>query len=86
MLEADIFLNKPKDIDGTVEIVPVMGHPPCVESNFSFTQWMDIVLLKKKKKGIKLDFKDQEAILPTLEYLKNKEKEVSTLYEVFCIN
>lgn len=69
MLEADVALQgqgTPNQTD-----LPVMTHrSPLTTSNFTLSQWLDLVLTSNK--GIKLDFKSTEVIVPALKVLREK--------------
>ena len=61
MLEADIILGENN--------VPIMAHPPNNLSDITLSHWLADVF-SYGKKGIKLDFKQTEAISPSLSILK----------------
>lgn len=64
MIEADIVLGYLEDKTGPI---PIMAHPPDTTGDLSLEQFLDLVLKQRKaknmRKGIKLDFKTQEAFL-----------------------
>eukprot|EP00794_Sanderia_malayensis_P016560 gene16560-18237_t len=65
ILEADVVMDALKKI-------PIMAHPPAVSSDLTLHMFLNETFLKKDpQKGIKLDFKQLEAIQPSLEILKN---------------
>jgi hypothetical protein len=53
-----------------------MAHPPLRESDLTFQAFIDevleSVLVSNIKVGIKLDIKDPPAVLPILQYMKQK--------------
>lgn len=73
MLEADILMGTTPASD---DILPIMAHPPNVTSDLSFQGFLSTVLMEnnelKNKKGIKLDFKDIEAVEPVLRMLERE--------------
>lgn len=60
MLEADIIFGNLTDGSGPM---PVMGHPPQTKSDLSLKQFLEAVIKIQvtRKKGIKLDFKSDDA-------------------------
>lgn len=64
MIEADIVLGYLQDKTGPI---PIMAHPPNTTGDLSLEQFLDVVLKQRKskdmRKGIKLDFKTQEAFM-----------------------
>nr|KAG5690951.1 hypothetical protein BaRGS_027270 [Batillaria attramentaria] len=70
MIEGDVSLEgqgTPKQTD-----VPIMTHRgPVATSNMTLDQWLHTVL--DSGKGIKLDFKSTEAILPALKILQKQK-------------
>ncbi|KAF2360439.1 Protein of unknown function DUF2181 [Trinorchestia longiramus] len=72
MIEADISMGH---IQGNLSTppLPIMAHPPHLTSDLSFAMFLDEVLLAIEqgdvKKGIKLDFKDIEAVRDCLDLL-----------------
>ncbi|XP_069818961.1 protein FAM151B [Dendropsophus ebraccatus] len=61
MIEADILLR------GTGDKEPIMAHPPATDSDINLQEWLDKVSMSNK--GIKLDFKSMEAVLPSMKIL-----------------
>lgn len=59
MLEADIIVGKLNTINQTG--IPIMAHPPAVESDLSLENFLDLNIHSNKTKGIKLDFKSNDA-------------------------
>jgi len=86
MLEADVLLGTV--IGGGSEKVPIMAHPPDLESDLSLQQFLDQVLLANtngKRKGIKLDFKALEVVPLALEMLGQIASQVSISMLLFLI-
>lgn len=76
-IEADIVMGRDvssSDIDNCV-LEPIMSHPPDYESDLSAATFLDHATRGKErrvlKKHIKLDFKDFDAVEPTLQAFKN---------------
>lgn len=67
-LEADILLRG-QGTDTQTDI-PVMAHPPATDSDITFSQWVDNVA--QTDRGIKLDFKSIESVIPSLRILNSK--------------
>lgn len=61
MIEADILLR------GTGVREPIMAHPPATDSDINLQDWLAQV--STSNKGIKLDFKSLEAVLPSMKIL-----------------
>lgn len=61
MIEADILLR------GTGAREPIMAHPPATDSDINLQDWLAQVAASNK--GIKLDFKSLEAVLPSMKIL-----------------
>ncbi|NP_001108279.1 uncharacterized protein LOC100137669 [Xenopus laevis] len=59
MIEADVLLRESKE--------PIMAHPPETDSDITLQEWLNDV--SSCEKGIKLDFKCIEAVLPSLQIL-----------------
>ena len=72
MLEADCLLRGQGTANQTR--VPIMAHPPLIDSDNTLESWLTEVV--KTKKGIKLDFKSIDVISPALEILKSKQNEI----------
>ena len=62
-LEADILYIEEKHSE------PIMAHPPLVESDLKFSEWLN--KSKASGKGLKLDFKSANSILPCLSMLNS---------------
>lgn len=79
MLEADILMGNHGQFQ---DMQPIMAHPPAQLSDLTFTQFLDGVLratkIEGKRKGIKLDFKDIEAVEPCLKQLKLRVEELGS--------
>lgn len=74
-IEADIVMGRDllaPDIDS---IVPIMSHPPVLESDLSTATFLDQVTKGKDEriltKHVKLDFKHFDAVEPTLDAFQN---------------
>jgi hypothetical protein len=67
-LEADIFYIEEKHTE------PIMAHPPLVDSDLKFSEWLN--KSKKSGKGLKLDFKSANSILPCLNMLNSLGEQV----------
>lgn len=70
MLEADVIIGTLVD-DPTNTPLAVMGHPPQIESDISLEQFIAKVVESGTNKGIKLDFKSDEAFLKAKDVLEN---------------
>ncbi|CAH2296938.1 FAM151B isoform X1 [Pelobates cultripes] len=62
MIEADVILR------GSGNKEPIMAHPPETDSDITLQQWLDGV--SSTKKGIKIDFKSLESVLPSMQILQ----------------
>ncbi|KAM5192860.1 protein FAM151B isoform 1-T1 [Mantella aurantiaca] len=70
MIEADVLMS------GSGDGEPIMAHPPATDSDINLKDWLTAV--SASNKGIKLDFKSLEAVLPSmkiLDMLKNNIKQ-----------
>lgn len=67
-IEADILI-------GTESPNPIMAHPPNKTSDLTFSQFLNEV--KSSSKGLKLDFKDINALQPCLDELEAQKDDVS---------
>ncbi len=74
MIEADVSMGTIVGGDGS--ILPIMAHPPLVTSDLSLEEFMDTILNSGTLKGIKLDFKDIEALEPSLMAIKSRASKV----------
>ena len=63
-LEADVLMDP-------IAGVPIMAHPPDNTSDINLRQWLQEVFSFHPVKGIKLDFKQLQAVKPSLEILKD---------------
>ncbi|XP_073511128.1 protein FAM151B isoform X1 [Phyllobates terribilis] len=61
MIEADILLR------GTGDKEPIMAHPPATDSDINLQDWLADV--SASNKGIKLDFKSLDAVVPSMKIL-----------------
>ncbi|CAL7934630.1 unnamed protein product [Xylocopa violacea] len=76
MLEGDVTLGILKGSNST-ESIPIMAHPPTNESDLSLEGFVNAVIEKNASKGIKLDFKSNEAFAASksvLDKLRNDAK------------
>lgn len=67
-IEADILI-------GTSSPNPIMAHPPYTTSDLTFSEFLKE--LKSTSKGLKLDFKDINALEPCLNELETQKDNVS---------
>ncbi len=67
-IEADILI-------GTSSPSPIMAHPPHKTSDLTFSEFLKA--LKSTSKGLKLDFKDINALQPCLNELEAQKDNVS---------
>jgi hypothetical protein len=75
-IEADILLGRDTSARYCDTVVPIMAHPPSTESDLSAATFLDEATKSKKAKRrltkhLKLDFKEFDAVEPTLEVFKN---------------
>ena len=68
-LEADILFIEDRHTE------PVMAHPPQIDSDLRFSQWLNASL--GSGKGLKLDFKSANSLLPCLFTLNSLGDKVS---------
>lgn len=75
-LKADIVMGRDLQSPFETQNVPVMSHPPLLESDLSAATFFDLVTkdecddARRLSKHIKLDFKHFEAVEPTLRILQ----------------
>ncbi|CAF1546911.1 unnamed protein product, partial [Rotaria sordida] len=69
-IEADILI-------GSSSPDPIMAHPPNKTSDLTFSEFLKQV--KSSSKGLKLDFKDINALQPCLDALDAQKDDVSSL-------
>lgn len=74
MIEADVSMGTIAGGDGN--IMPIMAHPPVNTSDLSLEEFLDTILSSGTSKGIKLDFKDLEALEPSLMAIKSRASKV----------
>ncbi|XP_014673330.1 PREDICTED: protein FAM151A-like [Priapulus caudatus] len=67
MLEADVILREGTNI-------PVMAHPPAVDSNLTLEEWLLRTVVTDK--GMKLDFKQIDALDPAMDMLVKMDKDL----------
>ncbi|KAG5331013.1 F151B protein, partial [Acromyrmex charruanus] len=60
MLEGDVVIGKHTANNATINDIPIMAHPPATESDLSLEEFLNINI-NNGSKGIKLDFKSNEA-------------------------
>ncbi|XP_018058481.1 PREDICTED: protein FAM151B isoform X2 [Atta colombica] len=60
MLEGDVIMGKHIATNATTDKIPIMAHPPATESDLSLEEFLNINV-NNGSKGIKLDFKSNEA-------------------------
>ena len=76
MIEADILMGT---CPSHPSKVPIMAHPPFTKSDLSFEDFIlsihnaNQALCQHLKKGVKLDFKDPESVVPCLKFLKSTQ-------------
>lgn len=63
VIESDIRVSAAGEV--------IAAHPPRVESDLSFDALLEAVQVSKQ--GLKLDFKDEEAVLPCLNQLQSRQ-------------
>ena len=54
-----------------------MAHPPDIDSDNTFSNWLDNMLAGTERKGLKLDFKTGDVVAHALKILKTKEEMIS---------
>ncbi|XP_018020188.1 protein FAM151B isoform X2 [Hyalella azteca] len=80
MIEADISMGH---LQGNLSTdpLPIMAHPPHKTSDLSFEMFLDTVLVataqNETKKGIKLDFKDVNAVRKCLDSLNIQRDQIN---------
>jgi len=74
-IEADILI-------GSSSPDPIMAHPPYTTSDLTFSEFLKE--LKSTSKGLKLDFKDINALQPCLDELEAQKDNVS-LPKIFLL-
>jgi hypothetical protein len=75
-IEADIVMGHDLTAPDIDSVVPIMSHPPILESDLSAATFLDQVTKGKDEsrvlsKHIKLDFKHFDAVEPTLQTFKS---------------
>jgi hypothetical protein len=78
MIEADVSMGTVTGSDGIM--LPIMAHPPLNNSDLSLEEFIDTILSSGTPKGIKLDFKDLEALESSLMAIKSR---ASKVYNIF---
>ncbi len=74
MIEADVSMGTVTGREG--KFLPIMAHPPFKSSDLSLEEFLDITLSSRTPKGIKLDFKDMEAVELSLKTIKTRANKV----------
>jgi hypothetical protein len=74
MIEADVSMGTVTGREGI--FLPIMAHPPFKSSDLSLEEFLDITLNSRSPKGIKLDFKDMEAVEMSLKTIKARANKV----------
>lgn len=69
VIESDIRVSAAGEV--------IAAHPPKVESDLSFNELLEAVRVSKQ--GLKLDFKDEEAVLPCLSLLQSRHMQQPVL-------
>lgn len=67
MLEADVSMDSRRE-------TPIMAHPPSTDSDITLEAWLAEVV--KHHKGVKLDFKSMDVLVPSLAILKKFETQI----------
>ncbi len=81
MLEADIIMghkkSKKEKNSSSKSLIPIMAHPPNITSDLTFEDFLKAVIKANekdgKKKGIKLDFKDIDAVQPVMKWIDKRK-------------
>lgn len=86
-IEADIVMGTIIGSDNKTEM-PVMGHPPAIESDISLKEFLEKILdfnnlNAENKKGVKLDFKTIGVFNGSLDLLTEMWDKVIYLYLIF---
>ncbi|XP_053555687.1 LOW QUALITY PROTEIN: protein FAM151B [Bombina bombina] len=68
MIEADVLLRT------SGKKRPIMAHPPATDSDLTLQEWLNGV--SSTNKGIKLDFKSIEAVLPSMQILNTLKADI----------
>jgi len=75
MIEADILMGTISG-DEDVTIRPIMAHPPLKQSDLTLEQFLDSVLSNETPKGLKLDFKDINAVEPAMRMIRDRRHQI----------
>jgi hypothetical protein len=76
-IEADILI-------GSSSPNPIMAHPPDTTSDLTFSEFLKEI--KSTSKGLKLDFKDINALQPCLNELEIQKDNVSLIKNFLLFN
>ncbi|KAK4023391.1 protein FAM151B isoform X1 [Daphnia magna] len=74
MIEADVSMGTITGREG--KFLPIMAHPPFKTSDLSLEEFLDIALSSRSPKGIKLDFKEMEAVEVSLMIIKSRANKI----------
>ncbi|XP_057367501.1 protein FAM151B-like [Daphnia carinata] len=74
MIEADVSMGMVTGREG--KILPIMAHPPFKTSDLSLEEFLDTALSSRQPKGIKLDFKEMEAVEVSLMIIKSRANKI----------
>ncbi|KAI9555839.1 hypothetical protein GHT06_018356 [Daphnia sinensis] len=74
MIEADVSMGTITGREG--KLLPIMAHPPFKTSDLSLEEFLDIALSSRSPKGIKLDFKEMEAVEVSLMIIKSRANKI----------
>ncbi|XP_046653290.1 protein FAM151B-like [Daphnia pulicaria] len=74
MIEADVSMGIVTGREG--KFLPIMAHPPFKSSDLSLEEFLDTTLSSRTPKGIKLDFKDMEAVELSLRTIKTRANKI----------
>jgi len=80
MLEADVLSGHLEGESSSDPQSTIMAHPPATTSDISLEVWIRRVIDANengKKKGAKLDFKDEDILEDSLEILKSRSDEIT---------
>jgi len=80
MLEADVLSGNLEGESSSDPQCAIMAHPPATTSDISLEMWIRRVIdanQNGKKKGAKLDFKDEDILEASLEILKSRSDEIT---------
>lgn len=64
-------------VEGDGKNLRIMAHPPLKTSDLSLEEFIDTIIRSGTSKEIKLDFKDTEAVHPSLEIIKSRNTKLA---------